>query len=67
MVLQVQGKKNPQEWAQSAWAALSLTNQKLVKDGKAIESDQDNLKELVLRAEAFESKRLPILKALKVV
>ena len=63
----MQGKINSQEWAQSAWTALSLMNQKLVKAGKAIESDQDNLKELFLRAEAFESKRLPILKALKVV
>jgi SAM-dependent methyltransferase len=63
----MQGKIGSQEWAQSAWTALSLINQKLVKDDKAIESDEANLKELLLRAEVFESKRLPILKALKVV
>lgn len=61
-----QGKKLPAEWAQSAWEILAAQGQRLVKDGVAIESAEDNLKELTKQAEEFAAKRLPILKALEI-
>jgi hypothetical protein len=62
-----QGKKQPQDWAQSAWTLLASQNQRLLKDGKAIETAEGNLAELTRQAQEFESKRLPILKALQVL
>jgi hypothetical protein len=61
------GKKQPQDWAQSAWTLLASQNQRLLKDGKAIETAEGNLAELTRQAQEFESKRLPILKALQIL
>lgn len=62
-----QGKKQPGEWAASAWALLLSQNQRLVKDGKTLETAADNLQELTTQAQAFADKQLPILKALQIV
>lgn len=62
-----QGKKQPQDWAQAAWTLLAFQNQRLLKDGKAIETAEGNLTELTRQAQEFASKRLPILKALQVL
>jgi hypothetical protein len=59
-----QGKKQPKEWAQAAWSVLASQNQRLVKEGKTIESAEGNLEELTKQAEEFLLKNLPILKAL---
>jgi SAM-dependent methyltransferase len=61
------GKKQPQDWAQAAWTLLASQNQRLLKDGKVIETAEGNLAELTRQAQEFESKRLPILKALQVL
>jgi hypothetical protein len=61
------GKKQPQNWASDVWAVLSTQNQRLIKEGKALESAEDNVQELVIQANDFARKRLPILKALEVV
>ena len=59
------GRPQPEGWAQFAWEAISAQGQRLLKDGKAIESPKENLAELLAQAkEAFSSKRLPILQAL---
>jgi hypothetical protein len=60
-------KKQPKEWAQTAWAVLSSQNQLVLKDGKVIETAEGNLEELIKQANEFRDKTLPILKALKVV
>jgi hypothetical protein len=60
------GKKQPQEWAQSVWEILSSQNQRLVKDGKAIDLAEDNIFELTRQAEEFSLKKLPILKAINI-
>jgi ABC-type glycerol-3-phosphate transport system substrate-binding protein len=41
-----QGKKQPAEWAQFVWQILSAQGQKLVKDGKTLETPEENLAEL---------------------
>ena len=61
-----QGRKKPEEWAASAWDVLSGQGQRIVKDGKPLESAADNLAELSAQASQFAEKQLPILKALGV-
>ena len=54
-------------WAQAAWQVLQLTGQRLVKDGKALEAEADNLAELTRQAQEFAEKRIPVFRALQVV
>lgn len=61
-----QGKKQPAELAAVAWQWLSAQGQKLLKDGKTLETPEENLAELTVQAEAFVHKQLPVLKALQV-
>jgi hypothetical protein len=61
-----QGKKKPEEWAQFVWQTLVTQGQKIVKDGKTLESEQENLGELTEQAKTFSVKDLPILKALQI-
>jgi SAM-dependent methyltransferase len=62
-----QGKKQPADWAQAAWQVLAAQGQKLLKDGKTLETPEENLAELTSQAQTFAEKLLPILKALQVV
>lgn len=50
------GKKSPIDWAAFAWEHLQQIGQKLIKDGKAFEDEEDNLAELKRLAEEFKSK-----------
>lgn len=59
-----QGKKQPAEWAKAAWQILAAQNQKLVKEGKTLESAEENLAELTAQAQTFAEKQLPVLKVL---
>lgn len=61
-----QGKKMPEEWTEYVWAHLNLLNQRLTKEGKTIESVDENIAELNRQAKEFSEKRLPILKALQI-
>lgn len=61
-----QGHKQPQEWARYVWSVLAMQNQRLLKDGKTLETLEDNLAELNRQATEFAEKRLPILKALQI-
>lgn len=60
-----QGKKQP-EWAAFAWNILAAQGQRLLKEGKPLESEADNLAELTAQANAFAEKQLPVLQALQV-
>ena len=62
-----QGKKLPAEWAAFTWQILAAQGQKIVKEGKALETPEENLAELNLQATAFATKQLPIMKALQVI
>ena len=61
------GHKQPADLAHYAWGILSMQNQRLLKDGKALETAEENLADLTAQAEAFAAKQLPILKALQIV
>lgn len=60
------GKKKPEEWAQYVWDTLAVQGQKIVKEGKALETPAENLTELKEQANTFAQKQLPILKALQI-
>jgi SAM-dependent methyltransferase len=62
-----QGKPQPEDWAKEVWSVLSSQNQRLLKEGKTLDSAEDNLNELTRQAKEFADKRLPILKALEIV
>jgi hypothetical protein len=58
------GKKQPSDWAALAWKLLSSQGQRLVKDGRTLETPEENVAELTAQAKGFADKQLPILKAL---
>jgi SAM-dependent methyltransferase len=63
-----QGKKDqPDEWAQYVWQILAAQGQKLIKEGKALETEAENIAELKAQARSFAEKNLPILKALQII
>ncbi|MDF1621972.1 MAG: class I SAM-dependent methyltransferase [Pseudohongiella nitratireducens] len=61
------GDSQPAQWAAHAWQHFAIQGQRIVKDGKPLQSEEENLAELTERAKRFEQKRLPMLKALKVI
>lgn len=61
-----QGRKQPAEWAHFVWQLLSAQGQTLIKDGKGLNTAEENLAELTALAKAFAEKQLPILKALQI-
>ena len=61
-----QGKKKPEDWAAFAAQILVAQGQKIVKEGKPLETAEENLAELTTQAHEFAVKLLPILKALQI-
>ncbi len=61
------GRKKPAEWAEATWQNLVQQGQKILKDGKALESNDDNIAELNEQAVSFQNKNLPVLKALQII
>jgi SAM-dependent methyltransferase len=59
-----QGKKQPAEWVQFVWQVAAAQGQKIIKDGNALETAEENIAELTAQAQSFADKQLPILKAL---
>lgn len=62
-----QGVPRPKDWAHAAWLVLSGQGQKLVKEGKSLETPEENMAELCALAESFARTRLPILQAFGIV
>lgn len=60
------GLRTPSEWATHCWEVLAAQGQRLMKDGKAMETPAENIAELTEQAEAFAAKQLPALRALGV-
>jgi hypothetical protein len=59
-------RKQPADWAQFAWQILAAQGQKLVKEGRTLDSAEENIAELSALARAFAEKQLPILNALQI-
>lgn len=62
-----QGKEQPVEWAQAAWGLLALQSERIVKEGCALATPEENLAELTAQAQAFATQKLTVLKALQVL
>jgi hypothetical protein len=60
------GKKTPAGLAESAWAVLNDQGERLVENGKLVESEAENISKLTSQAEIFKEKGLPVLKALQI-
>ena len=63
----LEGHQSPNAWAQFVWEILQIQGQRLVKEGKSIETPEENLTWLTSNAIEFEQKRLPIIKSLKII
>ena len=62
-----QGKKKPDEWAMFVWLLLTQQGQMIIKEGKKLESPEENITELKERAKVFAQKHLPLLKSLQII
>ncbi len=58
------GRQRPEQWAEFAWDILSTQGQKIVKEGKTLDTPEENLAELRKEATAFAEARLAVLTAL---
>lgn len=61
-----QGMKQPANWAEFTWSMLAAQGQRIVKEGKQLETAEENMAELTAQANIFAEKQLPILKALQI-
>lgn len=64
MLARLQGHKQPAEWAAFAWQILASQAQRILKEGKPLETAEDNLAALTAQANEFQATRLPIMRAL---
>ncbi len=60
------GKKSVEALAKDTWEILKTQGQSLVKQGKLLETPEENLNECKNMAQEFIDKRLPIFKALQI-
>ena len=61
-----QGKNKPEDWAAFVAQILESQSQKIVKEGKPLDTPAEQLAELTTQAHEFAVKQLPILKALQI-
>jgi len=61
-----QGKKEPEDWAAFVTTILAAQGQKIVKEGKPMDTPEEQMAELTTQAQAFAAKQLTILKALQI-
>jgi hypothetical protein len=61
-----QGNKKPEDWANYVSEILNAQGQKIIKEGKQLETQEEQLLEINTQANEFAVKLLPILKALQI-
>jgi len=66
LLARLQGQKTPRQWAEFAWRHIKEYGQSILKEGKALQGEEENLAELTALAEQFEQKQLPLYKALQI-
>lgn len=59
------GKKKPADWAEFVWEILAAQGQKIVKNGETLSTKEENIAELLIQANTFAEKQLPIFRALQ--
>ena len=58
------GERQPADWARFVWEVLVAEGEKVVKDGRRLETSEENLSELNVLAKGFATNQLPIFQAL---
>ena len=66
LLARLQGRETAPDLAQFAWDLLVAQNQRMVKDGKTLETPEENLAELEREAQEFNDTRLPVFRALQI-
>jgi SAM-dependent methyltransferase len=66
LLARLRGRESADELAGFAWDLLAAQNQRMVKDGKPLETPEENLAELARDAREFIDQRLPVLRALQI-
>jgi SAM-dependent methyltransferase len=66
LLARLQGRESADELAGFAWDLLAAQNQRMVKDGKPLETPEENLAELTRDAREFIDHSLPVLRALQI-
>ncbi|MYM30250.1 methyltransferase [Duganella sp. CY15W] len=61
------GRKTPAEWAKYAADVFTQQGQRILKEGKMVETAEDELAELTAQAEKFAEKMLPVLKGVGII
>jgi hypothetical protein len=67
LLARAEGRKLPSEWVEYVWRVISSQGKKVIKEGRTLETAEENLAEITRQADAFAQKRLPVLTALGVV
>ena len=60
------GHEQPEQWVDNIWPLLAAQGQKIVKDGKNLETDEENRAELLQQVKTIAKMQLPVLKALQI-
>ncbi len=60
------GAKTPDDWAAFTWKLLAAQGQRLLKEGKPLETEEENLAELKAQANEFGETHLPVLRTLQI-
>lgn len=55
----LKNKSKKDTWVEIVWEALDKLNQRMIKDGKTLETPEENIKELKLYQKRFEKNMLP--------
>lgn len=66
LLAKIEQEGKPADWASSAWSILEQQGFRIQKEGRRLESPEENKAELLQLSTVFASKRLPILQALGV-
>ena len=61
-----QGRETPEEMARFGWDLLAAQGQWVLKEGKKLETPEENLAELTRQAHEFIDQRLPVFRALQI-
>jgi len=61
------GHARPEEWARFIWPLLADQGLRLIKDGRRLDTPEDNIAELTERAHVFVAQEMPILRAVGVI
>lgn len=62
-----QGHKTPEDWAKFTWVILAGQGQRIIKEGRTLETPEENLRELIEKATTFNTKWMPIMKGLQII